>query len=296
MSASCSAARVWYFVIVISNPLPRLVTANECSPLMVVGSLCRHWTLFTQFTRREIVARYRGSFLGMLWVLLHPAVMLSVYTIVFQGVLGSKWSSGGESSLDFGLLLFSGLIVHTMFAESVHRAPHLVVTHSTYVKKVVFPLEILAWSSLGAALFHAGVSVAVLIMFYGALHLSLHWTMFLLPVVLLPLSLIILGISWVLASAGVFVRDIAQASGPITAVMLFLYPVFYPVSAFPETYRMLLYANPLTFLITQVQDLLIHGKAPYWGGIVAYWVGSYLVAWGGLVWFQKTRKAFADVL
>lgn len=266
------------------------------SPLMVLTSISTHWDLIRQLTRREIASRYRGSLLGALWAFLHPMVMLSVYTIVFRGALGMRWGGSGESALDFGLVLFSGLIVHALFAENVHRAPYLIVNHTNYVKKIVFPLEILAWTSLGAALFHAVISALVLILFYGLLHRTLHWTMLLVPFLLLPLALVTVGISWFLASAGVFVRDIGQASGPVTTVMLFLSPVFYPASAFPEPYRLLLYANPLTFLITQAQDLLILGKAPSWLGIGMYCVGSYLVAWCGLLWFQKTRKAFADVL
>lgn len=266
------------------------------SPLMVFTSLSAHWDLIRQLTKREIVSRYRGSFLGVVWAFLHPVVMLAVYTVVFRGAFGMRWRQNGESALDFGLLLFAGLIVHSLFAESMQRAPYLIVNHSNYVKKIVFPLEILAWSSLGAALFHATISALVLIVFYAFLHHALHWTMLLIPVLLLPLALVTIGISWFLASVGVFVRDIGQASGPVTAVMLFLSPVFYPVSAFPDSYRVLLYANPLTFLITQAQDLLIWGKSPFWIGIGLYCAGSYLIAWCGLLWFQKTRKAFADVL
>ncbi|WHZ15934.1 MAG: O-antigen export system permease protein RfbD [Nitrospira sp.] len=266
------------------------------SPLMVLTSMSAHWDLIRQLTKREITSRYRGSLLGVLWALLHPMVMLAVYTIVFRGAFGMRWGLEGESAFDFGLLLFSGLILHALFSECVHRAPYLIVNHSNYVKKVVFPLEVLAWTSLGAALFHAGMSALVLIMFYGLLHQALHWTMLFLPLLLLPLTLLTVGISWFLASAGVFVRDIGQASGPLTTVMLFLSPIFYPMSAFPESYRTLLYANPLTFLITQAQDLLIWGKAPSWVGIGVYCLCSYLVAWLGLLWFQKTRKAFADVL
>ena len=266
------------------------------SPLMVFTSISSHWNLLRQLTKREIAGRYRGSLLGMLWAFLHPMVMLGVYTIVFRGALGMRWGREGESALDFGLLLFSGLIIHALFSESIHRAPYLIVNHSNYVKKIVFPLEILAWSSLGAALFHATISVLVLIAFYGVLHQSLHWTMLLIPVLLLPLALVTIGISWFLASAGVFIRDLGHASAPATTVMLFLSPVFYPASAFPDSYRFLLYANPLTFLITQAQDVLIWGKAPSWAAIGLYCVCSYLIAWGGLLWFQKTRKAFADVL
>ncbi|MBA2484805.1 MAG: ABC transporter permease [Nitrospira sp.] len=266
------------------------------SPLMVLTSMSAHWSLIRQLTKREIASRYRGSLLGVLWAFLHPMVMLTVYTIVFKGALGMRWGQEGESALDFGLLLFSGLIVHALFSESVHRAPYLIVNNGNYVKKVVFPLEILAWTSLGTALFHAGMSALVLIVFYGILHQSLHWTMLLLPLLLVPLAFVTLGVSWFLASAGVFIRDIGQASGPVMTVMLFLSPVLYPASALPESYRLLLYANPLTFLISQAQDILIWGKPPSWVGIAVYCASSYLIAWLGLLWFQKTRKAFADVL
>ncbi len=266
------------------------------SPLMVLTSMSTHWSLIRQLTKREIASRYRGSLLGVLWAFLHPMVMLTVYTIVFRGVFGMRWGREGEGALDFGLLLFSGLIVHALFAESVQRAPYLIVNHSNYVKKVVFPLEILVWTSVGTALFHAAISALVLILFYGLLHHSLHWTMLFLPLLLIPLAFVTIGVSWFLASAGVFVRDIGQASGPVMTVMLFLSPVFYPASALPESYRALLYANPLTFLISQAQDVLIWGKAPSWVGIGVYCACSYLIAWFGLLWFQQTRKAFADVL
>lgn len=266
------------------------------SPLMVLISMYAHWNLIRQLTKRELLSRYRGSLLGVLWAFLHPLVMLTVYTIVFRGAFGMRWEREGESALDFGLLLFSGLIVHALFAESVQRAPSLIVNHSNYVKKVVFPLEILVWTAVGTALFHASISALALILFYGLLHHSLHWTMLFLPLLLIPLAFVTIGVSWFLASAGVFVRDIGQASGPVMTIMLFLSPVLYPASAFPESYRALLYANPLTFLITQSQDILIWGKAPSWIGLGVYCVCSYFVAWLGLFWFQRTRRAFADVL
>lgn len=269
---------------------------HSVSPLMVFTSVSSHWSLIRQLTRREIVSRYRGSFLGVVWAFLHPLLMLTVYTLVFRGAFGLRWGREGESALDFGLLVFAGLIVHALFAESMHRAPYLIVNHGNYVKKIVFPLEILAWTSLGSAVFHAAVSTCVLILFYGLLHRSLHWTMLLVPLLFIPLVLVTLGMSWFLASAGVFIRDVGQASGPLTTVMLFLSPVFYPLSAFPDAYRGLLYGNPLTFLIMQAQDLLIWGKGPSWTGIAAYCLGSYVIAWCGLLWFHKTRKAFADVL
>jgi lipopolysaccharide transport system permease protein len=266
------------------------------SPFMVFTSISRHRNLIWQMTKREVIGRYRGSVIGVLWAFVHPIAMLTVYTIVFRGVFGMRWGAGEETPVQFGLLLFSGLIIHSFFAESVHRAPYLIINHSTYVKKVVFPLEILVWISLGASLFHAGVSTMVLVFFYGMLHHSVNWTVLFLPFLLIPLVLVTVGISWFLASTGVFIRDIGQAIGPITTIMLFLSPVFYPISAMPESYRAAMYANPLTFLVSQTRDVLIWGKAPAWFGVGAYCLCGYLVAWLGLLWFQKTRKEFADVL
>jgi lipopolysaccharide transport system permease protein len=265
-------------------------------PLIVINSLWRNWGLIRLLTRYEIMSRYRGSLLGVLWAFLHPTVMLTVYTIVFRGAFGMRRGLEGESALDFGLLLFSGLIIHTVFSESIQRAPHLVTSHSNYVKKVVFPLEILVWISLATATFNAAISALVLIAFNAIFHHALPWTVLSLPLLLLPLMLATAGISWFLASAGVFLRDIGQVIGLITTVMLFLSPVFYPTTALPESYRFLVYANPLTFFITQSQDILFWGRSPSWVGIGIACALSYLVAWLGLLWFLKTRKAFADVL
>jgi lipopolysaccharide transport system permease protein len=269
---------------------------HTVSPLVVLSSLVRHRDLLWEMTKREIVSRYRGSIIGIIWAFVHPLVMLAVYTLVFRGVFGGRWRSEGDSPLEFGLLLFAGLIVHSLFAETVQRAPSLIVNHRSYVKKIVFPLEILPWISLGASLFHAGISTIALMLFYGTVHHELNWTMLFLPLLLLPLALLSVGISWFLASIGVFVRDIGHAIGLVTTVMLFLSPVFYPASAIPEAYRPLFYANPLTFLVNQARDILILGKGPAWFGLAVYCLCAYVIAWLGLLWFQKARKAFADVL
>jgi lipopolysaccharide transport system permease protein len=171
-----------------------------------------------------------------------------------------------------------------------------VLSHVNFVKKIVFPLEVLPWVSLGSALFHAGVSVGVLLACYAVLHLSVHWTVLLLPLLVIPLGLMALGLSWILASVGVFLRDIAHVVGLATTVMLFLSPVFYPVEALPAPYQPFLYLNPLTFQVEQMRNVLILGKLPAWQGLGIYCVSSFLMAWTGFWWFQKTRKGFADVL
>ena|SRR5438132_2231232 len=265
------------------------------SPLFVFGSLWRQRSLIWEMTKRDVIGRYRGSAMGILWSFLNPILMLAVYTFVFNVVFQARW--GGESTkTEFALVLFVGLIVHGLFAECVNKAPSLILTNVSYVKKVVFPLEILPWIAMGSALFHTLISVLVLLIAFAFIHLYLNWTVVLFPLLLLPFVLFTMGIGWFVASIGVFLRDVGQTTGIITTMMLFLSPVFFPVSALPEEYRVLLQLNPLTFVIEQARDVLIWGKPLDWQGWAIYLVFSLIAAWLGLFWFQKTRKGFADVL
>jgi len=261
-----------------------------------VKGILKSRDLIFQMTKREVIGRYRGSVLGLLWSFFNPMLMLTIYTFVFSVVFKARWGSGGESRFEFALILFAGLIVFNLFSECVNRAPSLIIGNINYVKKVIFPLEILPLVTMGAALFHGVISLGVLIVFYVLVSSSLHWTIVFAPLIILPLLLMTLGISWFLASFGVFVRDVAQAIGMLTTVLMFLSPIFFPVTALPEKYRVILYMNPLTFIIEQMRDVLIWGRLPSWSGWCAAMVLGIGVAWIGLVWFQKTRKGFADVL
>ena len=247
-------------------------------------------------TRRDVIGRYRGSVMGILWSLLNPILMLTVYTFVFSVVFQARWGEGSGSKTEFAVILFVGMIIHALFAECVNRAPSLILSNVNYVKKVVFPLEILPWVAMGSALFHTAISALVLLVAFALIHFYLNWTVIFLPLLLIPLVLFTMGVTWFLASIGVFLRDVGQTTGIITTVMMFLSPVFFPVSALPEAYRPLLHINPLTFMIEQARDILIWGKPPDWLGLGIYLVFSLLGAWLGLFWFQKTRKGFADVL
>lgn len=261
----------------------------------MVGSLIRHRSLILQMTVREVVGRYRGSIMGLTWSFLHPLLMLTVYTLVFGVVFKARWG-GGDSKLDFALILFAGMIVHGLFAECANRAPGLVLANPNFVKKVVFPLEILPWVTMGSALFHAALSLIVLLAFFAAFKLFLHPTVFLLPLVILPFVLLTMGVSWLLASLGVYARDVGQVIGVVTTLLLFLSPVFYPVSALPEGYRIFIQLNPLTFIIEQTREVVIWGRLPDWAGLVAYAAAGSVAAWLGFAWFQHTRRGFADVL
>jgi len=220
-----------------------------------------------------------------------------VYTFVFSVVFQMRWGLGDEESkTQFAVVLFVGMIVHGLLAEVLNRAPGLILGNVNYVKKVVFPLEILPVVSMGAALFHSLVSFGVLLLAFALFNGFLHWTAVLAPLVVLPLVILTLGLAWMLASLGVFLRDVAQTIGVITTIMLFLAPVFYPITAVPEELRPLMLANPLTFIIEQAREVLIWGRLPNWFGLGIYTLIAITVAWTGYAWFQKTRKGFADVL
>jgi len=270
---------------------------HPTSPLELSRSVWKNRNLIIQMTRREVIGRYKGSFMGLGWSLFNPILMLTVYTFVFSVVFNARWGITDDGSkTDFAVILFIGLIIHALFAEVLNRAPGLILGNVNYVKKVVFPLEILPIITMGAALFHGLISLCVLLGAFFLLNGFVHWTSLLLPIVILPFIFLILGCTWLLASLGVFIRDVGQTIGIITTVMLFLAPVFYPMSAIPEEYRSYLFANPLTFIIEQSRQVLIFGQLPDWIGLAAYTAISFIVAWTGYWWFQKTRKGFADVI
>ena len=266
------------------------------SPREMVSTLWRNRGLASAMIQLEVIGRYRGSFFGILWSFFNPVFMLAVYTFVFSVIFKSRWGNGTGSKAEFALVLFAGLILFNLFAECVNRAPTLVLSNVNYVKKVVFPLEILPWIALGSAFFHAAISLLVWLIAYLFLIGIPHATVLLLPLILFPLLMLIMGLTWGLASLGVYMRDVSQFIGICITVLMFLSPIFYPASALPEAYRSLLLLNPLTPAIEQARDVMYWGKVPDFGALFLYSCGAMLVAWAGFFWFQKTRKGFSDVL
>jgi len=272
--------------------------ANHSTSLgSLVKGLRSHWDLIMQMTSREIIGRYKGSFIGILWPFLYPIMMLFVYTFVFSVVFQARWvDSVPESKTQFAFIMFVGMLIHGLFAEVVNKAPGIVLSNINYVKKVVFPLEMLSVINLFEGLFHSLIGFIVLIVALSIFNNSLSWTIIFFPLILLPYLLFILGIAWIIASLGVFIRDIGQVVSVLTTVLLFLSPVFYSKSALPKNFQEWMDLNPLTFVIEQSRNVLIWGKMPDWGLLCAYTLGAIVVMWLGYIWFQKTRKGFADVL
>ena len=266
------------------------------TPKEMIVSLWRNRGLVKTLVQREVIGRYRGSLLGIFWSFFNPVFMLIIYTFVFSVVFKARWNAGSDSKTEFALMLFAGLIVFNLFSECVNRAPSLILSNVNYVKKVVFPLEILPWVSLGSAFFHTLISLLVWLLAYFMFFGMPHVTILLLPFVMFPLFLLIMGLSWGLASLGVYFRDISQLITMLTTVLMFLSPIFYPIEAMPQKYQHILGLNPLALPIGQARGVLFWGKVPDFYLLLVYTLVSALIAWLGFVWFQKTRKGFSDVL
>jgi len=266
------------------------------SPAELFLSIYRNRELIATLVKREVLGRYRGSIMGILWSLFNPIFMLTIYTFVFSVVFKARWNQGSDSRTEFALVLFAGLIVFNLMAECVNRSPSLILQNANYVKKVIFPLEILPVVSLGASIFHAvislGVWLAAYCMFFGVPHL----TVTLAPLVILPLLFFIMGLSWMLASLGVYIRDVSQFVGMAMTILMFLSPIFYPITAIPERYRFFIQLNPISPAIEQIRQILFWGEVPNIEVWSIYLLMSLGVAFLGFAWFQKTRKGFADVL
>lgn len=273
---------------------------HQKNPILLYAILPSFWRnrqLIAQLTRREVALRYRGSIFGLAWSFLNPLLMLAVYTFVFSVVFKARWGADpNESRAQFALILFAGMIVFNLFAEMLSRAPGLVVSNVNYVKRIVFPLEILPLVAFGSALFHSLVSLGVLVLAQLILNHSMPWTIVLLPVVFLPLVLLSLGIGWFLAALGVYVRDISQITGVLVTVLMFFSAVFYPLSALPQDYQRFLILNPLVLIISESRQVLIYGLLPNWTSLGVALLFGLSVAFFGFWWFQKSRNGFADVL
>lgn len=266
--------------------------------LVEIARLLRHNRQLTaRLAWREVQSRYRGSWLGVLWSLLNPLLMLALYTFVFSVVFEARWNVGVEEGrLDFALHLFAGLICFGLFSETVNAAPTLVLNNTNYVKRVVFPLEVLPASRFLSSLVQAGFGLSILIIAQALYRGYVPWTLLLLPVAILPTALVTLGIAYFLASLGVFVRDIGNLVTPITTVLMFLSPVMYPLSRLPQSMQATLAWNPLAPMIDAFRRVVLECRTPDWTTWAAVTLFGSLLLWAGLTWFVKTKSGFADVM
>ena len=252
--------------------------------------------LVWELTKREVGGRYRGASLGVFWSLISPFLLLLIYTFAFGTVMGGRWPEPRATDTHFSVVLFAGLIPYFVLSECMIRSPDLVVGNPAFVKRVVFPLEILPWPMLLSALFHCLMNTVVFIGLRLALDGAFDWTILLLPIVLFPLVIFSLGLSWFLASLAVYVRDIQQVIGMASMALLFLSSVMIPSTSVPERFKLVFLLNPVSFIADQAREVMIWGNFPDLRGLAIYAAGSLLFLYMGYAWFALTKRGFADVL
>lgn len=256
-----------------------------------------HGQLIYQMTKREISSRYRGSALGIIWPFLTPLFMLIVYTFVFSVVFKAKWGGGvEESKSQFAIILFAGMIIHAFYCEVLMLSTNSIVGNSNYVKKVVFPLEILSLVTTLSALFNMFISMIVLFVISVILGDAIHWTIILTPLIVLPIFVLAIGSGWIISALGVYMRDINQFMGIVTSILLFISPVFFSVKSVPLEFQRLINLNPLTFIIEEFRKVFIWGQLPNFTGLLIYLIASVIITSLAFLLFTKLRKGFADVL
>lgn len=252
--------------------------------------------LIINLTKREIKTRYKGSKFGLLWSFINPLIMLLIYTFVFSVVFQAKWGGAQNNKLEFALLLFCGISSFNLFSETVMAAPRLILNNVNYVKKIIFPLEILPFVPFLSAVFNLVINIGILII-SSALFLGVfNWTFLFFPIVLLPMMLISMGISWFIASLGVFIRDIGYLLTLLIQALMFMSPIFYPISAVPKEFQALLYFNPMSYIVEDMRRIMIWGQMPNWYWITGGTLVGLIITLLGYTWFQKTKGGFADVL
>ena len=251
--------------------------------------------LIISLTKRELAARYRGSILGIVWALLTPVVMIAIFTIIFAGIFKAKFGVN-SSQWDYALYLFCGLLPWNAFQESLQLSAGTIVAHANLVKRVIFPLETLPVSLSLAAAINQLFGTIVLVVAIAILRREVHATIVFLPLILIPQLVATFGIAWLVASLGVFIRDIVQGIALVLMAWMYLTPIIYPESLVPSPYRKIVNLNPFTALVRNYRRVLIEGSSPDWTGLAYFSAFALLSFLIGYWWFARTRKNFADVI
>jgi lipopolysaccharide transport system permease protein len=273
-----------------------LMQTHSLSISSYLATIAKYRDLIAQLIRREFQIRFRGATLGVLWAIITPFVTVLMFAFVFGVIFKSRWGGTGTSTESFIIIVLIGMTVHGILAEALGRAPTAILGQPTYVKKVVFPLEIIPIVVTANAVLNAAITLLVVLTASAIVHGGLETTVLLLPIVLLPYVVLIAGVVLFVSAIGVYIRDMSQIVTLVTMLTLFLSPIFYPISAVPEGYRFLLYLNPLTFIVEQTREVALFGHLPDWAGLAVYALLAFLFAWLGYCWFQKSRNGFADVI
>lgn len=275
----------------------RLPIADLLNVVSITRHLWRYRDLIRQFTAREVMVRHKGTSLGLAWAVMQPLLTLVIYTFIFGFVFQNKWGKlGGFEWADFSLHFFAGFVVMSVFIDTVNRSPAFVTEHPNLVRKVVFPLEILPVTATGASLVYAGFGLVLVLIATAGLAQTVSWTIVFFPLVLAPLVMMTLGVSWFFASLGAFIRDFKQVVPVLTQLVFFMTPVFYDVNKIDERFRWVIRMNPLTLVVENARRTLLWSEMPNWMELAVLYAVGVVVLVLGYAWFAKSKRGLADVL
>lgn len=272
------------------------MSSQEYSPFVLFADVWRHRQLLRHLIKRDVAMRFRGSVLGKVWMVLPSLAMLALYTFVFGVIFQPRWPGSVRGPSEVALYYFAGLIVFDFFMECIIRAPTLMLGHVTYIKKILFPVEILAWMVVGGAALQFIIGCLLLIVLYTVLNGAPPASAIAVPLLVLPLALFATGFVWFLSAIGVFLRDANHVVIAVTPAIMFLSPIFFPIAAIPEQFRIFFYANPLTLVLENVRAALFTGSVQISVGLAAYFLCALAFAEMGYYCFRKLRPSFADVI
>jgi len=278
------------------STLKQPATAARYGPLAPIRAFYEYRVLIFRLARREIAARYQGSALGAMWLVIAPLLQLLIYTFVFSIVFKAKWDLPVEGRLVFAVVFFSGLIVYNIFAECVNRGPRLILENPNYVKRLVFPLEIMPWVAAVSALFNFCIGLALLAVIYLIQFGIPPASALAVPLLIIPFVMMTIGLTYWLAATGVYLRDLAQIVVLITMLLMFVTPIFYSTDQVPESFRIFIEINPISSVLGQIRGCLFEAKWPDPVWFIAAFAFGWGVLYAGYAWFTKTRKGFADVV
>ncbi len=278
-------------------PIEVQARARAAAPLLApFRSLWTHRHLFRLLLARDIEATFRGSLVGLGWIVVIPLSMVAIYTFVFGFVLKTAWAAPTSGPVDIPLIYFLGLTLFGFWIEVISRAPRLMRENATYVTKVIFPLDVLAFVVVGSALFKLAVNVALLFAFLAVVRGGIPASALLLPLVVAPLALLAVGVAWIFAALGAYFRDLNHAVQAAAPAIMFLSPVFYALAQVPKPLRPVFFANPLAFPLEAARGLVFFDALPTPGGLLAYWAAAGTLFLVGHSVFARLRPGFADVV
>lgn len=266
-------------------------------PIKLIKNYWSNRQLIKQFSEREIFSRYKGSILGILWSFITPLIMITVYTFVFSVVFKGRWGiEASDNKFEFAVIMFCGLTVYNIFNEVINRSPMLIVSNVNYVKKVIFPLEVLPATALISTFVHGIINMIILVVAANVFVRTSAWTILLAVIILIPLLMFVLGLSLLISSLSVYIRDLSNTVGLVTNVLFYITPIFYPISEVPEFLRPYMYINPLTSVVENFRSVVIWGTTPNWTSFLINFVVSYVILSIGYYVFKKVQRGFSDVL